>query len=104
MVIFNNTVPVLSMSASPLVLGPSSSVGSQRTHTTVGGQRSPRCGLSFHGRGVNGRDCLGSRVIGTSYCRVPATSEKVGDTISPRCDLSSHGEFKQNRGGGGGEG
>ena len=52
LVIFNITVPLLSMSTSPIVLSPSSSVGtgnkSQRTHTTVEWHISPGCGLSSH--------------------------------------------------------
>jgi len=38
---------------------------------------------------------LGTRVIGTSCCDVPAISEKVGDTRSLWCSLSSDGVFKK---------
>ena len=52
LVIFNITVPLLSISTSPIVLSPSSSVGrgnkSQRTHTTVEAPISPGRGLSSH--------------------------------------------------------
>ena len=106
------------MSTSPLFLSPSSSVWSQRTYTTVGGQypqgvtnllmagvlmegtvwgpewlaqaivmplaklrtQIPMVWSIFSLR-VYRRDCLGSRVIGTSCYSVPAISGKTDKAI-----------------------
>lgn len=104
LVIFNITVPHLSMSTSPIVLSPSSSVGrgnkSQRTHTTDEGHISPGCGLSSYRVFKEGTvwepEWLAQAIVmSPSCCDVPAISEKVGDTRSPWCGLSSDGVFKK---------